>query len=129
MSSPRKIPSASYLCAMSSSPKSTPTLPPLPSPITADRCRPLVSPGVYISKDKSRARRHSWFVDGKLIEMPCDTSCVTDSTEKILEPTRSATGPTTIHYYSQSETKISSRRGRSTLMTRLSSEMQRKHTR
>lgn len=123
MSSPRKNSSASYLCAMSSSPKSTPTLPPLPSPVTADRYRPLVSPGVYISKDKSRSRRHSWFVDGRLIEMPCGT-CVRNPTEKI-QPMRSATGPT---IYSHSDAKIPSRRGRSNV-ARSTSEMQWRHTR
>lgn len=113
-----------FLCAMSSSPKSTPILPPMSSPITADRCRPLVSPGVYIVKDKSsRARRHSWFVDGKLIEMPCDS---TQEEKNIIQPMMRATSFPIAN--SGAQVQSSSRRGRSTV-SRSSAETQRRHTR
>lgn len=126
MDSPRRNSTSHlHLCAMSSSPKSTPTLPPLSCPVTADRCRPLVNPGVYICKDNNksvRSRRHSWFVDGKLVEMPCDDNnntyfCRNPTERAIAQPLRRSAGmnglPAPI--YSQADTEISSRRGRSTV--------------
>lgn len=44
-------------------------LPPAISAVTAFRARSPVSPGVYIYKDRSMVRRHSWMVGGRSVEM------------------------------------------------------------
>ncbi|KAK6842020.1 hypothetical protein PG995_001099 [Apiospora arundinis] len=55
------------------SPASEAYSPPSPasvSPITAHRTQRTISPGVYISKGEGHSVRHSWIIDGRLVEFP-----------------------------------------------------------
>ncbi|KAK8089006.1 hypothetical protein PG997_003967 [Apiospora hydei] len=40
------------------------------SPVTAHRTKRTISPGVYISKGEGHSVRHSWIIDGRLVEFP-----------------------------------------------------------
>ncbi|KAK8114581.1 uncharacterized protein PG998_000928 [Apiospora kogelbergensis] len=68
------------LCAMS--PASEAYSPPSPasvSHITAHRTQRTISPGVYISKGEGHSVRHSWIIDGRLVEFPFAATHIRDS--------------------------------------------------
>ncbi|KAK8049628.1 hypothetical protein PG994_011358 [Apiospora phragmitis] len=59
------------LCAMSPASEAySPPSPPSVSPVTAHRTKRTISPGVYISKGEGHSVRHSWIIDGRLVEFP-----------------------------------------------------------
>ncbi|KAK8056208.1 hypothetical protein PG993_001435 [Apiospora rasikravindrae] len=59
------------ICAMSPASEAySPPSPPSVSPVTAHRTKRTISPGVYICKGEGHSVRHSWIIDGRLVEFP-----------------------------------------------------------
>lgn len=68
------------ICAMSPASEAySPPSPPSVSTITAHRTQRTLSPGVYISKGEGHSVRHSWIIDGRLVEFPFAATHIRDT--------------------------------------------------